>query len=820
MNTTRRMFFGGRLLTIAIIGITFAPVTAQAVLFDIPIGDGIQGNWNTSITGGAAWRMQDRSSDLVGKSNLNPEVCGRTADNDPRYEVCVGLFREQSFKAEHLVSQPGAFSLNLDDGNLNYDKHDAIATPIKVNSDLLLKYGDFGFFARILYFNDPLNNSFNEFHPNRITPENFLDVGYVDTMRSDSRACPADRTPPDGVAQCSIVYGPGGVVRNRRTDREILRQIGEDFQVLDLNIYGKLPLFGDRELNFKIGNQLVNWGESTALVINSLSQANPLNVNNFYRFGSTLDEVFTPTGMALFSTDITYDLGISAFYGYEWEPTEIPAPGSFFSFVDLGTNNTVDSVVLGFGGNAEDPEGLGRLGDNPLAAITNTTGRGTRLPDNEARDGGQWGVSLSYYAPNLNTGTEFGFYAMNYHSKLPYVSTFAVQEACSKNSTSTAEFFADCPDIPATHMPMNDPDGATDSALHFDQLALMLEYPEDLKMYGMSFNTAFGDVAIQGEVSYRPDSPLQVHVTDLAFAAFGPTLNNCHLPETGCTGSGIIPPNTGLDENGNTIVYGSSDYVVDANDTPGDFPDTYDLLTGTLPGSGRAFPSFIVPYRGGTLGLNPPRDLNAPLDRNNPGYIQGWENFDVWQGLIGGTYVSGPKNWIGADQIIWLFEVGWQYVPDLPPLDILQIEAPGQFLHASAGADGRNSDRSRQACSTLVACSFGADGVRFNPTQADLSAFPDKFSWGYALITQVRYLSVLPGISIAPLLIFQHDVKGTSTDVAAQFTEGRMDIQLINEITLPNNLSVNVGYTWFTGGGLSNLQKDRDYAQLFARWRF
>ena len=170
--------------------------------------------------------------------------------------------------------------------------------------------------------------------------------------------------------------------------------------------------------------------------------------------------------------------------------------------------------------------------------------------------------------------------------------------------------------------------------------------------------------------------------------------------------------------------------------------------------------------------------------------------------------------------MIWLFELGAQFVPDLPALDQLQIEAPGVFLHASAGADGSGADRSRQACSTNLACSFGPDGGRFNPSQADLSAYPDKFSWGYALITVVRYESVLPGISVSPLLIFLHDVEGTSTDVGSQFTEGRQDINLLIETRYKNRLSFNAGYTWFTGGGVNNLHRDRDYAQFFVKYQF
>ena len=809
---------GRRALRLAFCAWGMSSFSAQAIVFDLDFGDGIQGTLNTTVTLGAAMRMQDRSANLVAKGNLNPGLCGRTPDGDPLYEVCVGLFRDQTFKAENLVAAPGQFTVNADDGNLNYDRGDLIQAPFKVLSDLTLNYGDFGVFFKTLYFYDFVNNDFMEYHPNRITSENRFDVGYVDTSRSDSYQCPAERTPA-GALQCSIVSGPGGEVREKRRDGEVLRQIGTDLQFLEYNFFGYIPLGDYRGLSFKIGRQTVNWGESTALVINSINQANPVNVNNLFRVGTSLEELFVPTGMVFASTDLFEGATIEAYYGYEWQPVEIPAPGSFFAFSDLGTNNAIMDFTIGFGGSAEDPESLGRLGDNPLAGITNTSANGTRLPDNEPRDGGQYGVAFKYFAEWLNDGTELGMYYMNYHSKLPYISFFSVPESCGKGATSTATFFAQCPDIPALHQPQYDPDGASDSALHFDDIALMFEYPEDLQMFGVSFNTTFGELALQGELSYRPDMPLQVSIIDLGFAALGPTLTNCHLPDEGCEGT-ALSPGRGRSPNGD-VNYGASDFLADADGNLGDYTDSFDLITGHMIGSGRAFPSFVVPYRGGQLGLNPARDESLPLDRNNPGYIQGWEEFDVWQGILGGTYIQGStNNWFAADQVIWLFELGAQYVPDLPPLDQLQIEAPGVYLHASAGADGTGADRSRQGCSTNLACSFGPDGGRFNPTQANLREFPDKFSWGYSLIALVRYESILPGVSIAPLLIYLHDVQGTSTDVGSQFTEGRKDINLLIETRYKSRLSFNTGYTWFTGGGSNHLHKDRDFLQFFVKYQF
>ena len=79
---------------------------------------------------------------------------------------------------------------------------------------------------------------------------------------------------------------------------------------------------------------------------------------------------------------------------------------------------------------------------------------------------------------------------------------------------------------------------------------------------------------------------------------------------------------------------------------------------------------------------------------------------------------------------------------------------------------------------------------------------------------------MLPGISFAPLTLFQWDVKGTSTDAAAQFTEGRKDIFHGFEIRYKESLSIVPGYMWFTGGGSANLQRDRDQAFGYVKYLF
>lgn len=76
--------------------------------------------------------------------------------------------------------------------------------------------------------------------------------------------------------------------------------------------------------------------------------------------------------------------------------------------------------------------------------------------------------------------------------------------------------------------------GATPTVQTFDGAELLLasgdfevvvSYPEDIRIFGFSFNTTLGGVGVQGEMSYRPDAPFQVDTDALTINAL----------VTGCT---------------------------------------------------------------------------------------------------------------------------------------------------------------------------------------------------------------------------------------------------------------------------------------------
>ncbi len=556
--------------------------SAHAISESFNLGDDqVKMVLNNTFTAGAGIRMQSPSANLIGKGDLNPNVCA------PPYQSCQGVFKSQIFPAQQLARAPGAASINGDDGDLNYGKYHLFEGVAKATEDLTISYKDFGIFARVLYFYDFVNNDFIQTQPNELTPQNKNAPGVgVNTPTPLLLPYPGGTT-----------YGPGQRVREKRTDGEVLSQIGTNLQYLDSYFYGKLPIpwTDDKKLSFKIGRQTVNWGESTTLVINSINQANPVNANNFNRVGNQVEEDFVPVNMLDISFEPLENTTVETFYQLEWKPVEIAAPGSYFSDVDLGTRNAGKTINVSFGTAAYDPDRVASLQYNPLALLTNTTLTQERGPDRNARSSGQFGVKLDYYADWLNNGTDLSLYYMRYNSRLPYASFISANASCARaagnpghnDATDLASFLGDCPGIPLLHPA--DPSKATSSVAALDSPTVFLEYPNGINLIGASFNTTVGSYSIQGEVAYRPNLPLQVDTQDLAFAAFGPTLTSCSDPKVGCSHLvDALSGGVGYNEQGQIVGYAPSDFTPAGRAKTG-YTDTINVIE-RLAGRGPRLP--------------------------------------------------------------------------------------------------------------------------------------------------------------------------------------------------------------------------------------
>ena len=283
-------------------------------------------------------------------------------------------------------------------------------------------------------------------------------------------------------------------------------------QLLDAFLYHNYNL-GNLPGSVRVGKQVVSWGEST-FIQNSINSINPIDVAAFRRPGAEIKEGLIPVNMLFVSQSLTDNLGMEAFYQLDWEPTVLDNCGTFFSFTDSVARGCNQTVIAG-SQNASDPLALG---DPTLVYLP-------RQRNREASDSGQFGVAFRLFVDSLNQ-TEFGFFMMNYHSRNPTYNTSTTDVAGAafgpNNKTGTFEVPASIAvGLPASYY---------------------IDYPEDIRLYGLSFQTNLGGMSVSGEVSYRPNMPLQISTNDLVGATLGNTITPVSLNGVAPGAGGLFTP--------------------------------------------------------------------------------------------------------------------------------------------------------------------------------------------------------------------------------------------------------------------------------------
>jgi Protein of unknown function (DUF1302) len=364
-----------------------------------------------------------------------------------------------------ITNGGSARSVNEDDGNRNYKKGSPFANVIKATSDLDLKYEGWGFFARGTYFVDFANRN-----------KDFL--------------------------------GPIGKTRS-----------GEDGRMLDTFVTKSFDLGGPK-LRIRAGNQVISWGEST-FIPNSINSINSVDLVKLRTPGSELKEAFLPTSSLLASIEITKAASVEAFVQFNHDRTKLDPRGSYWSNNDFASDDA-NQVFLSFGrrndltrkpvtnpvpptAGAFYTASVPLLGSfDPAAAVW-----APRAADRDPSDHGQYGVAFRYLASELNN-TEFGFYFLNYHSRIPFLSGTKGTVTSALTSSPLLAVACGTPALTAAGLCQ------TGTANYYT------EYPENIRLLGFSFNTQ-GPIgtALQGEVSYRPNQPLAIAAPEVLLAALG-----------------------------------------------------------------------------------------------------------------------------------------------------------------------------------------------------------------------------------------------------------------------------------------------------------
>lgn len=362
-------------------------------------------------------------------------------------------------------------SSTLDDSNLLWKKGSTFSEVAKVTIDIEMNYRDFGAFIRGKAFYD-----------NRIVNG-------------------------DGVTDLPEYYwgkdSHGYNLSPNQSD-------GRSADILDAFVWGEWWL-NDKPLNIRIGKQVISWGEGL-LFANGINSINPIDVSALLAPGSEVKDALIPLNALYASFGITESLTLESFVLFEWRETELPACGTFFSVADLvGSNCYGGFYSSGFEASAPGAFSL------------------PRGSDVDAKDSGQYGVAARYFAEAIET--DFAIYYMNFHSRLPVTSGHMPNIAGLGFGATLHDVRLTLTSIRSDEFPAGNPLAGVDLLPYADYF---VEYPEDIQLFGVSFNTALdfglpgGSTSISGEFSMRKDQPLAREDGDALAGAVGLPSLSCH----------------------------------------------------------------------------------------------------------------------------------------------------------------------------------------------------------------------------------------------------------------------------------------------------
>ncbi|MBF0676366.1 DUF1302 domain-containing protein [Pseudomonas sp.] len=352
-------------------------------------------------------------------------------------------------------------SQTSDDSHLNFKRGETFSKIFKGIHDLELKYADTGIFLRGKYW-------------------------YDFELKDEDR--------------------PFKPIEERGRER-LAKSSGAE--LLDAFVYHNYTI-ADLPGTVRLGKQVISWGEST-FIMNGINAANPADVSAFRRPGAEIKEGLIPVNMFYVGQSLTDNLSMEAFYQIEWNPTVLENCGTFFSQPDVVAPGCDDNLAV-------------LINDEALIGTLNTLAAGVGLgvrssaygegllvergADRNAQDDGQWGLAFRYMFEPLDT--EFGAYFMNYHSRMPIFSGAGPDAATQATINTFASGIYGLSPALGT---------AAGAALTAANGQYFIEYPEDIRLYGLSFSTTLPTgTAWQGEISYRPNAPVQLSTTDVLYA--------------------------------------------------------------------------------------------------------------------------------------------------------------------------------------------------------------------------------------------------------------------------------------------------------------
>lgn len=374
--------------------------------------------------------------------------------------------------------------INTNDGNRNFNTG-LVSEVFKITTDMEVTYQNYGAFVR--------------------------GTAFYDTQIMDKR---------NDYYDTSLAYQPSqNVPKDDSFTRGTRHSAGRNAEILDAYVYGNWDV-ADMPVGVRFGKQVFNWGEGL-FYRGGVNTTNPVDAGKFRLPGAEVKEVLVPVEALSFSVGLTDNISMDAFYQFNWKESAIDPVGTYFSETDLfgeGGNTAYNNfagtslapAIAGYNNLAAGAFGGPALAGARAAGLYQNgvnTSFGNILKvadvssDLNAKNDGQYGLSFKYIAEELNS-TEFGAYLVNYHAKEPtiyadlngYTGVNVNNLAAAVGGLTNAVGFATVDILGSTQAKR--------------------EYAEDIRMYGLSFNTTLNETSVFGELAYRPNLPVGIAATN------------------------------------------------------------------------------------------------------------------------------------------------------------------------------------------------------------------------------------------------------------------------------------------------------------------
>ena len=442
--------------------------SVSAIEFESESGD-IAGSLDTTLSFGSMWRVQGADQTIY------------QGDSEPTHD-----------------------DVNTNDGNRAFKKG-LVSQVYKISTELEVAWQDtYGFFLRGSAFYDSVlmgkdNNWLN-------ANSTAVAAGYANQINT-------------------YPYGNGwaSAVKNGQ---------GKDIEIKDAYVFAETEL-GEMPVDLRFGRHVMNWGEGL-FYRDGVNTSNAMDVANFVLPGAEVRDLLIPETALSLNIGLSDDLSVSAYYQFGWQSHELPGRGTYFSTNDVFAEGATAGYnqlppTLSLLNNVYSIEDMGIVTAGDYLKVADTSGK------RDANESGQWGINFKYFSEELND-TEFGFYFVNYNShslfmeaelnknlamaganniqtnKLGNIST--ALQANGNTLLNQLTGAGACTDLTTCTELLA---GQSSAAYTLSNAVTAYQvYPEDIQMYGISFNTAVGNTSIGGELAFRPKMPVWIdHPNDL-----------------------------------------------------------------------------------------------------------------------------------------------------------------------------------------------------------------------------------------------------------------------------------------------------------------